>query len=290
MMHCDRTNRRRPAFTIIELLVVMAIMSILIALLMPAVQHAREAARRAHCRSNLHNIGLAILNYQTDHQCLPPGWLTSRVGNYSYPGYTSWLIAILPQIEQSQLFSAINANLPSWNPANSTAVCQRIELYLCPSDTMNQGIFRYQFLGYDLTYSYSNYVGNLGRDFIYDYYDYGQGLQPDGVLYRRSNTHLQDITDGTSMTLLAGERINEDPLCRPMWGFGATSVVTADSSHGISAGEHEGFWGFSSAHPPGAHFVMCDGSAGLVSRMIDIDVFKNLSTRNLQETDVFPAF
>ena len=290
MIHQVRHENGRTGFTLIELLVVMAIISILIALLLPAVQQAREAARRTQCRNNLHNIGLALLNYQSNHQILPPGWLTSRVGNYVYPGYSSWLIAILPDIEQQSLYNSINSNLPSWEPANSTAVSQRVELYLCPSDTMNVGMFRYQWLGYDLTFSYSNYVGNLGRDFIYDYYDYGQGLQPDGVLYRRSTTHMQDITDGTSMTLMAGERINEDPLCRPMWGFGATSVVTADSSHGISQGEHEGFWGFSSSHSPGAHFVMCDGSAGLVSRQMDLQVFMNLSTRNMQETDVFPAF
>jgi len=281
---------RRRGFTLIELLVVIAIISILMALLMPAVQMAREAARRTQCRNNLHNIGLALLNYETDNQCLPPGWLTSRVGNYTYPGYTSWLIAILPQIEQQTLFNSINSNLPSWDPANLTSVSQRVELYLCPSDRYNAGRFQARFLGYDLTLSYSNYVGNLGTDFILDYYDYGSGLQPDGVLYRRSNTFMRDITDGTSLTLLAGERINEDPMCRPMWGFGATSVVTADSSHGISQGEHEGFWGFSTAHSPGAHFVMCDGSAGLVNRMIDLKVFMNLSTRDRQETDVFSAF
>jgi prepilin-type processing-associated H-X9-DG protein len=145
-------------------------------------------------------------------------------------------------------------------------------------------------LGTDLTLAYSNYVGNLGRDFILDYYNYGMGMQPDGVLYRRSNIKMKDITDGSSTTLLAGERVNDDPLCRPMWAFGATSVVTADSSHGISAGEHEYFWGFSSRHPQGAHFVMCDGSAGFISRKIDMTVFMNLSTRDQGETEVFAPF
>ena len=115
-------------------------------------------------------------------------------------------------------------------------------------------------------------------------------MQPDGVLYRRSRVHIHDITDGSSTTLLAGERVNDDPLCRPMWGFGATSVVTADSSHGISEGEHEFFWGFSSHHPQGAHFVMCDGSAGFINKRIDKGVFMNLSTRHGAETDVFAPF
>ena len=281
---------RRSAFTLIELLVVMAVISILIALLMPAVQMAREAARRTQCRNNLHNIGLALHNYHEKHLCFPPGWLTSRVGGYVYPGYSSWLMAILPDIEQGVLFNSLNIELPAWSTENTSLVQQRLELYLCPSDPTNDGLFRFNWLGNDLTLSYSNYVGNLGRDFILDYYDYGPAGQPDGVLYRRSNIRVRDIVDGTSLTLMAGERVNNDPLCRPMWGFGATSVVTADSSHGISEGEHEFFWGFSSHHPQGAHFVMCDGSAGFINKKIDMDVFMNLSTRSGQETDVFAPF
>jgi prepilin-type N-terminal cleavage/methylation domain-containing protein len=281
---------KRRAFSLIELLVVIAIISILIVLLLPAVMSATEAARRTQCRNHLHNIGLALQSYHGSHQCFPPGWLASRVDGFVYPGYSSWLMAILPEIEEGSLFNSINMVQPAWAPDNATVVDRRIELYLCPSDPTNVGQFRMNWLGTDLTLAYSNYVGNLGRDFIMDYYDYGTGLQPDGVLYRRSNIAMRDITDGSSMTLLAGERVNNDPLCRPMWAFGATSVVTADSSHGISEGEHEYFWGFSSRHPMGAHFVMCDGSAGFISRKIDLGVFMNLSTRNGSERDVFAPF
>jgi prepilin-type N-terminal cleavage/methylation domain-containing protein len=282
-------NQRR-GFTVIELLVVIAIITILVALLMPAVQASREAARRTQCRNNLHQIGIALHNYHTNHQCFPPGWLTSRVGNYVYPGYSSWLMAILPEIEQGTLFNSLNMVQPAWALPNTSLVQHRLELYLCPSDPTNTGQFQFNWLGNDLTLAYSNYVGNLGRDFILDYYDYGPLGQPDGVLYRRSNIAAKNITDGTSMTLLAGERVNDDPLCRPMWAFGATSVVTADSSHGISEGEHEYFWGFSSHHPQGAHFVMCDGSAGFINRKIDLNVFMNLSTRNGAETEVHAPF
>jgi prepilin-type N-terminal cleavage/methylation domain-containing protein/prepilin-type processing-associated H-X9-DG protein len=281
---------QRRAFSLIELLVVIAIITVLVALLLPAVMSATEAARRTQCRNNLHNIGLALTNYHGNHQCLPPGWLASRVGDFVYPGYSSWLMAILPDIEQGSIFNSINMLHPAWAPDNATAVDERLELYLCPSDPTNTGQFRMNWLGTDLTLAFSNYVGNLGRDFIMDYYDYGPRIQPDGVLYRRSNIRMRDIKDGTSTTLLAGERVNNDPLCRPMWAFGATSVVTADSSHGISEGEHEYFWGFSSRHPQGAHFVMCDGSAGFISRKIDMTVFMNLSTREGAETEVHPPF
>jgi prepilin-type N-terminal cleavage/methylation domain-containing protein len=276
---------KRRGFTLIELLVVMAIISILMALLMPAVQQAREAARRTQCRNNLHQIGLALLNYASSHQCLPPGWLTSRVGNFVYPGYTSWLISILPQMEQTPLYNALNYDLPAWDAANETVVTQRLDVYLCPSDTAH-GEFVVPWLGRDLRMTYSNYVGSLGTNFILDYYDYGSSFLPDGVLFRRSNVRFKDIVDGTTHTLLAGERVNNDPLCRPVWGFGATSFVTADSSHGISWGEHERLWGFSSQHNAGAHFVMCDGSAGLFTRDIDTALFLGLSTRDGQEEHV----
>jgi prepilin-type N-terminal cleavage/methylation domain-containing protein len=282
------THRR--AFSLIEVLVVIAIIALLVALLLPAVHGATEAARRTQCRGNLHNIGVALHSYHETHKTLPPGWLSSRVGDFVYPGYSSWLMAILPEIDQAPVFNSINMELPAWAPDNATVVERRLELYLCPSDPTNKGQFRMNWLGTDLTLAYSNYVGNLGRDFIMDYYDYGHGAQPDGVLYRRSSVKMRDITDGTSLTIMAGERVNNDPLCRPLWSFGATSVVTADSSHGISEGEHEFLWGFSSHHPQGAHFVMCDGSAGFISRKIDMNVFMNLSTREGHETDVFAPF
>src|SRR5438093_7019503 len=146
---------RRRAFTLIELLIVVAIIMVLIVLLMPAVQHAREAARRSQCRSNLHNIGLALLNYESTYKCFPPGWLTSREGKWVVPGYSSWMIAILPEIEQGGIYNSINANLPGWNPANKTAVIRRLEVYLCPSDPNNKGQFRFNWLGEDVTLAYA---------------------------------------------------------------------------------------------------------------------------------------
>lgn len=280
-------NRR--AFSLVEMLVVMAIISVLMALLLPAVQQAREAARRTQCRNNLHQIGLALHNYLSSHQCYPPGWLTSRVGGYIYPGYSSWLIAILPQIEQGTLYNGLNYDMPAWYESNETVVRARIEVYLCPSDVSDRGEFRVNWLRQDLRMAYSNYVGSLGTDFILDYYDYGS-LQPDGVLYRRSNIHSADIEDGSAHTLLAGERVNDDPLCHPVWAMGATSFVTADTSHGIAWGEHERLWGFSSYHNAGAHFVMCDGSAGMLSREIDTNLLLGLSTRSGNETHVKSPF
>lgn len=279
---------RRRARTLIDLLVVIAIIGILIALLMPAVQNVRAAARRAQCKNNLHNIGLAVLNYHNTAQCFPPGWLTNRVRGRTLPGYSSWLISILPEIEQGDLFNATNTELPAWHAANGTVAEKRLDIYICPSDPTNTGLYTLNWFGHDITISYSNYVGSLGTDYLLDW-DPDEG-RPDGVLYRHSNVALRGVTDGTSTTLLAGEKVNDDPLCRAMWALGATSVVVADSKHGITQGEHGSFWGFSSHHPSGAHFVMCDGSVGLINRQIDLDVLMGLSTRAGDETHVGHPF
>ena len=270
---------RNRGFTLIELLVVMAIIAILIAVLMPAVQNVRAAARRTQCRNNLHNIGIALLNYHDINQVLPPGWLTSRERRRIVPGYSSWLVAILPHLEQGELFNASNVELPEWHESNATVVGRRLDVYICPSDPKNKGQLEFNWQGKKVLVAYSNYVGSLGTDYRMDLFVDPDQPGPNGVLYRHSSVRYQGITDGTSTTLLAGEKINNDPLCRAMWGFGATSVVVSDSMHGITQGEHAAFWGFSSQHPPGSHFVMCDGSVGMINRQIDLDLFLALSTR-----------
>jgi len=133
----------RRGFTLIELLVVIAIIAVLIALLLPAVQAAREAARRAQCVNNLKQIGLAMHNYQSSNNCLPPGCKGCCWG--------TWLIFILPNIEQTSLYNAWNTcgNYTTPNgpydlafryagAANITVTSTKINAYLCPSDGGNQ--------------------------------------------------------------------------------------------------------------------------------------------------------
>src|SRR5262249_32261868 len=140
----SRVVRGKVGFTLIKLLVVIAIIAVLIALLLPAVQSAREGARRAQGVNNLQQIGLAIANYESSVGCIVPGYITSCVGNctssipmpgtIAVPGYNpdpfsndngpgwGWLALLLPQIEQAPLYNAINVNLPTWVAANGTAV------------------------------------------------------------------------------------------------------------------------------------------------------------------------
>ena len=128
--------KRKYGFTLIELLVVISIISLLIALLLPAVQNAREAARRTGCVNNLKQLGLALANYESASRSFPPGYVShfDSSGNDTGPGW-GWTAMILPQIEQKPLFSAVNLNLPIEDVANPTVRLTRMTAFLCPSDS-----------------------------------------------------------------------------------------------------------------------------------------------------------
>jgi prepilin-type N-terminal cleavage/methylation domain-containing protein len=129
-------NRRsRSAFTLIELLVVIVIIAILAALLLPAVQAAREAGRRAQCKSNLHQLGLALHNYESVYAVLPPSIQVIGTGN-TLPDNGCWgiLARLLPYFEQSNLFQKCNLRLNKEQPSNQAAIEQTLPMYLCPSE------------------------------------------------------------------------------------------------------------------------------------------------------------
>ena len=127
--------RQRRGFTLIELLVVIAIIGVLIALLLPAVQAAREAARRAQCQNHLKQLGLGLHNYLDANNSLPPGYFYQA--GYGWGGF-GWGTAILPQVEQGPLFDAANFDLPAWSVENVTICIARISYHLCPSDETSQ--------------------------------------------------------------------------------------------------------------------------------------------------------
>lgn len=139
-------HRVRRAFTLIELLVVIAVIGVLIALLLPAVQAAREAARRAQCVNNLKQVGLALASYESAHEVFPPAYITwnTRAQGTAYgipfpddngngPSGFAWGTMILPFLEQTALHSALNFSLPCWAPDNSTGARTQLSVFLCPS-------------------------------------------------------------------------------------------------------------------------------------------------------------
>lgn len=212
-----RSHHRR-AFTLIELLVVIAIIAVLIALLLPAVQQAREAARRTQCKNNLKQIGLALANYESSFGILPPGYVSGvgtpdpRTGD-SGPGW-GWLAILLPYVDQTPLQQSLNWNLPCWDPANSTMVKTVVPMFLCPSATSPAGTVGITDINLNVMnniyFGRANYVHNVGWNDIWsspastDYTDPIKGCN--GVMFRNSGVRLRDVTDGLTNTVFVGER------------------------------------------------------------------------------------
>lgn len=237
-MHLPLPRRAvRLGFTLIELLVVIAIIAVLIALLLPAVQAAREAARRAQCVNNMKQLGLAIMNYESQNGCIPMGGITYKESpvNCSIANrMVSMMDLMLPQMEQSPVYNSINFLLPVYGTAengvnggaaNWTGCYTKINSYICPSDGIQQGILLSA--GALAGYSQSSYGGSYGTFDIFHWYcgcppspPYGGScptgndveIYSDGAFMKDYVVRLQQITDGTSNTIFMGEasRYNND--------------------------------------------------------------------------------
>jgi prepilin-type N-terminal cleavage/methylation domain-containing protein len=194
--------RRRSGFTLIELLVVIAIISVLIALLLPAVQSAREAARRIQCVNNLKQIGLAMHNYVDSNNVLPAAEM-QFLGMANGSNFSALSMA-LPYIEQGTLFNAINFSLFDQDPSNATAMVSSINGLICPSDTYNP----------TPTYgAQTNYMADMGSGIVWQSSLFAPNIglpMPNGVFYGNSATRLAEITDGLSNTGFYSERIVGD--------------------------------------------------------------------------------
>ncbi len=190
--------RRRAGFTLIELLVVIAIMAILVALLLPAVQQAREAARRTQCKNNLQQLGFALHSYYNSYETLPPG-VTNSTGpiKQAADGYHhSWLVSLLPYLDQSVLSGAINTKLSIYDEANLKARKVVVSIFLCPSDPASNTAF-----AGNQDVALSSYAGN--------HHPVSAPIDTNnhGVLFLNSRVRYKDIYDGSSHTLMAGEAL-----------------------------------------------------------------------------------
>ncbi|MEQ8787553.1 MAG: DUF1559 domain-containing protein [Pirellulaceae bacterium] len=289
--------RQRDAFTLIELLVVIAIIGGLAALLLPAVQFARESGRRADCQNNFRQIGLALHNHADIHGELPSGWKADSPEGV--PGW-SWVVQILPELEQQNLQLAIRRDLPVSDPLNASVRQHEVPFLLCPSDPSPLGYFTIgegehheegeeeeeheDHEGHTIDEGHplfvvgrSNYVGVFGTMEIEDAPSNG-----DGVFYHNSRITLSQVVDGLSNTLFVGERASTlggstwtgvipeaaEPLAR--------IVGTADHTPNHPSGH---FDDFSSHHPMGAQFLVGDGSVRMLNQYLNLSVYRSMATR-----------
>jgi prepilin-type N-terminal cleavage/methylation domain-containing protein/prepilin-type processing-associated H-X9-DG protein len=272
----------RHAFTLIELLVAIAIIAVLIGLLMPAVQKVREAANRLSCSNNLKQMGLACHNYHDLHKTFPPGYLA--FGRYTdgstdtAPGW-GWAAYLLPHIEQDNLYRLIDFNQPVESAKNADVLRTVIKTYLCPSDLAPAAPFAVLdgFGTLRALAAASSYAACVGGD--ESDADGPTGLS---VFYRNSMTRFADITDGTTNTILIGERawgnangiwagvVTNGVIVRgkqnPCPGSGAASYPASVlvQAHGhlnnATTDSDGGLDDFSSLHAGGSNFVLADGS------------------------------
>jgi len=225
------TRRRRDAFTLIELLVVIAVIAVLVALLLPAVQAAREAARRIQCTNNLKQIGLALHNYESTNGVFPPGRINTYVAGdgHCWGAYSQ----ILPALEQQAVFNAMNFSMnPDPDYTASTAVVNRtaavlvIGAFLCPSDG---GPAMVQ-VGGGL-YSGHNYLLNVGSGYSVVQAPPSPMTAPDGVFFENSAVRIAGVTDGTSQSVAVSESIRSSAGAPT--GFSGTAVFARDPLGGF---------------------------------------------------------
>ena len=302
-------RRRQPlhGFTLVELLVVIAIIGILIALLLPAVQAAREAARRMQCCSNFKQVGVGMHNYHSAMKTFPPGNIIwgfaacnpaprgAAAGQYVGWG---WGTYILPYIEQQMIYDQFDFSKSGvWNsglldqtpnpngPSNFAVGANRIAAYLCPSDPQGGSLCGFTSSGHNGTHSSEDFrqtnMAGIADPVDWSCDGYYATQFPDvlGVMGERLGAKVSDITDGTSHTLMVGEVTGGGPgkFSGPVWNY-SDSIDTADGINGpytIPGGAtsyNNLLNGASSYHPGGCHFLFCDGSVQFITEDISSGV------------------
>jgi prepilin-type processing-associated H-X9-DG protein len=281
---------------LVELLVVLGIIGILMALLLPAVQAAREAHRRIQCQNNIRQIGLALHNHHDVYRRLPPGWVSVAANGEPGWSWSAFLLEFLDQPTSRNVTWAREARpapmlVASLGPgamriddsSNQVLRERRIPLFLCPSDPSEELFMLHSGPGTPMfEVARANYAAVFGTGAIQSNPSAGNGM-----FYRNSKTRFADVRDGLSNTLMVGERASRQP---GSWEGSATWVGAVPGAHrwmarvvgraGRVPNDVLGdFADFGSWHPFGANFVMGDGSVRMISDQIDQGAYHALATR-----------
>ena len=288
----------RRAFTLIELLVVIAIIAVLIGLLLPAVQKVREAAARLKCQNNLKQIGLAMHNYHDRAERFPSGF-TSGTASLNGPGTGpgwGWAAQLLPDLEQGNVAATINYSLDIANAANASARVKSLAVFLCPSDSPAMLTFATApEMGASICdVGFANYVGVGGTFEVTAFPD-----SANGVLYRNSRLKVLWITDGSSNTLMVGERTfkkspqttwvgavtnSANPPINPSFEYEGPPTLclmnTGTAADGrVPNNSQEHVEDANSNHSQGVNFLFCDGSVRPIHNSINPTTWEALGTR-----------
>lgn len=317
--------RRRPlhGFTLVELLVVITIIGILISLLLPAVQAAREAARKMQCSNNIKQISLGMLNYESQHKCFPPGHLETGTNGSSYRHQFSFAAFLLPFIEQQNIYNLINWKLGSSDTANKTAGAIWINTFICPTDPIEKG---YVADGYAPT----NYLANQGIK-CECRLNCADSNTCTGVFGHNTFMRVCDIKDGLSNTLCVSETLKGDGDTSSLddnYIYNTSGSFTADdidACQSVAPGQSNracrwidgktyynmfnasrapndprvdclassnGCSNFAarSAHPGGVNASLMDGSVHYLTDSISVTIMQALGTKAAGETVATDAF
>ena len=308
-------KKRSRGFTLIELLVVIAIIAILIALLLPAVQQAREAARRTQCKNNLKQWGLALHNYHDTFLTFPMGAMgLDALANVRPQGNNfGWHVRVLPYLEQTALYASFNFNAfyNATTPTNNQILReQSFDALFCPSaptrnrqpDAVAEGytLHYYGVAGAKDAVETTRKFAMQNNTFPRPNFDSDHGqVAVTGVLFRNSRVGIRDITDGTTNTLMVGE-ISAAPNPgrnngHRAWHQGAnleTAGTAMYSCKNVRWGMGQVGWNggnlnylfndqrFGSNHTGGAQFLLGDGAVKFVSQNIDFNLYQALATRD----------